>query len=126
MFRGGTVFNSTVGLGGMAATTAQVPDISLADYRKLIQKPLQRSVDMPAEMAQEALEVITMSVDKHTQGPTKNFEAAAQLIKITLDKKFGAAWHCVIGEGFGFDVTYQAKNMVYVYYGTTGVLVFKC
>lgn len=103
-----------------------VPDISTADYRKLIQKPLQRSLDMPAEMAQEAMEVITMSVDKHTQGPNKNYEAAAQLIKVSLDKKFGAAWHCVIGEGFGFDITYQAKNMVYVYYGSLGVLIFKC
>ena len=53
-------------------------------------------------------------------------QAAAQLIKTTMDKKFGAAWHCVIGEGFGFDITYQAKNMVYVYYGTIGVLAYKC
>ncbi|RYY87464.1 hypothetical protein EON63_03955 [archaeon] len=53
-------------------------------------------------------------------------QAAAQLIKSTLDKKFGAAWHCVIGEGFGFDITYQAKNMVYIYYGTIGILAYKC
>jgi dynein light chain 4, axonemal len=107
------------------AAEIKVPDLSLADYRKLTQKPLQRSVDMSAEMAQEALEVITMSVDKHTQGPNKNYEAAAQLIKISLDKKFGAAWHCVIGEGFGFDITYQSSNMAYIYYGTLGVLIFK-
>lgn len=83
-----------------------------------------QTLDMPAEMASEALEVITMSVDKHQA--TKNYEAAAQLIKTSLDKKFGAAWHCVIGEGFGFDITYQAKNLVYVYYGTLGILIFKC
>ncbi len=53
-------------------------------------------------------------------------QAAAQLIKTTMDKKFGAAWHCVIGEGFGFDITYQSKNMVYVYYGTIGILAYKC
>ena len=53
-------------------------------------------------------------------------KAAAQLIKTTLDKKFGAAWHCAIGEGFGFDVTYQAKNMVYIYYGSIGILAYKC
>jgi dynein light chain 4 len=53
-------------------------------------------------------------------------QAAAQLIKTSLDKKFGAAWHCVIGEGFGFDITYQAKNMVYIYYGTIGILAYKC
>lgn len=53
-------------------------------------------------------------------------QAAAQLIKTTMDKKFGAAWHCVIGEGFGFEITYQAKNMVYVYYGSIGILAYKC
>ncbi len=46
------------------------------------------------------------------------------MIKTTLDKKFGAAWHCAIGEGFGFDVTYQAKNMIYVYYNTIGILSY--
>ena len=48
------------------------------------------------------------------------------ILKITLDKKFGAAWHVCIGEGFGFDITYQAKNMVYVYYGQIGVVAYKC
>ena len=43
-----------------------------------------------------------------------------------MDKKFGAAWHCAIGEGFGFEITYQAKNMIYVYYGTIGILAYKC
>jgi hypothetical protein len=113
---------------------------------------------MSAEMASEAMEVITMAVDKHVA--TKNYEvnwsgrvrvrawvwdlrlpsvsrrfthrplpllqAAAQLIKSGLDKKFGAAWHCVIGEGFGFDITYQAKNMIYIVYGTIGILAYKC
>eukprot|EP01039_Chlorochromonas_danica_P017272 gene17272-20552_t len=74
-------------------------------------KAIMKSVDMTQDMASEAMEVITMSVDKHQA--TKNYEASAQLIKATLDKKFGAAWHCAIGEGFGFDITYQAKNMIY-------------
>eukprot|EP01033_Poteriospumella_lacustris_P018433 gene18433-13260_t len=87
-------------------------------------KAIMKSVDMTQDMASEAMEVITMSVDKHQA--TKNYEASAQLIKATLDKKFGAAWHCAIGEGFGFDITYQAKNMIYVYYGSIGILCYKC
>lgn len=98
--------------------------ISDQDYRKLVSKALTRSMDMSAETAMESMEIITMSVDKHQA--TKNYEAAAQLIKSTMDKKFGAAWHCAIGEGFGFDITYQSKNMIYVYYGQIGVLVYKC
>ena len=53
-----------------------------------------------------------MAMDKYMQ--VKNFEAAAKLIKDTMDKKFGAVWHCAIGEGFGFDITYQQRNMIYV------------
>jgi Dynein light chain type 1 len=53
-------------------------------------------------------------------------QAAAQLIKHSLDKKFGASWHCAIGEGFGFEITYQQRNMIYVYYGQLGVLAYKC
>eukprot|EP00341_Mesodinium_pulex_P001765 CAMPEP_0116932140 /NCGR_PEP_ID=MMETSP0467-20121206/28248_1 /TAXON_ID=283647 /ORGANISM="Mesodinium pulex, Strain SPMC105" /LENGTH=102 /DNA_ID=CAMNT_0004612741 /DNA_START=41 /DNA_END=346 /DNA_ORIENTATION=- len=102
----------------MAAVT--IPELSDQDYRKLTAKALTRSVDMSMEMSMESMEIITMSVDKHQA--TKNYEAAAQLIKTTMDKKFGAAWHCVIGEGFGFEITYQAKNMVYVYYGSIGIL----
>ena len=51
----------------------------------------------------------------------------AQLIKESMDKKFGATWHVCVGEGFGFEVTHQAKNLVFVYYGPTlGILSFKC
>jgi hypothetical protein len=79
---------------------------------------------MTTEMASESMDIITTAIEKQSQ--TKNYEAAAQSIKLQMDKKFGAAWHCAIGEGFGFDITYQAKNMVYVYYGQIGVLAYKC
>ena len=100
-----------------------MPDISDADYKKLVQKTLTKSCDMTTEVMQEAMEIITMGLDKHLA--TKNYEAASQLIKASLDKKFGVSWQCVIGEGFGFDITYQEKNMIYVYYGNVGVLCYK-
>ena len=78
---------------------------------------------MAPEMFAEAVELITMAVDKHVT--SKNYEAAAALIKNTFDKKFGTHWHCVIGEGFGFQVTYQQRHLVYVFYGQLGVLVYK-
>jgi hypothetical protein len=79
---------------------------------------------MTMEMANETMEIVTMGVDKFQAA--KNYEASCQLIKTTMDKKFGASWHCIIGEGFGFDITYQSKNMVYVFYGNIGVLCYKC
>lgn len=71
-----------------------------------------------------------MSASPHCYCPlaTAPFcQKAAQLIKDTMDKKFGATWHVCIGEGFGFEVTYQARNLLYLYYNAKlGVLVFKC
>lgn len=43
-----------------------------------------------------------------------------------MDRKYGKSWHCIIGEGFGFNVTYEMKNVLYMFYnGTLAILVFK-
>lgn len=94
------------------------------EFKKVLQKPLVANEDMPTEMAQEVIEIITAAVDKFLS--TENYEKAAHTIKESLDKKFGPNWHCCIGEGFGFDVSYNSKNMMYVYYGEKlGILAFK-
>lgn len=79
--------------------------------------------DMGPEMLAEAVELVTMAVDKHLT--SRNVEAAAAMVKTSFDRKFGQHWHCVIGEGFGFEVTYQQKHLVYLFYGTLGVLCYK-
>jgi dynein light chain 4 len=91
--------------------------------RKLMTKPLVKYHDMTPEVFAEAVELITMAVDKHVT--SKNYEAAATVLKNTFDKKFGSNWHCIIGEGFGFEVTHQHMQLVYVFYGQVGVLCFK-
>ena len=55
------------------------------------------------------------------------FQAAAKMIKESLDKKFGSSWHAVVGEGFGFELTHEVKNLLYMYFGgTVAVCVWKC
>ncbi len=92
--------------------------------RKLMTKPLVKQHDLAPEIFAEAVELITMAVDKHCV-TTKNYEMGAMVLKNTFDKKFGSNWHCVIGEGFGFEVTHQHRQLVYMFYGTVGVLCFK-
>ena len=41
-----------------------------------------------------------------------------------MDRKYGPQWHCAIGAGFGFDVTYQQPN-AFAYYGKIGILLFR-
>ncbi|GFH51384.1 Dynein light chain 4, axonemal [Chaetoceros tenuissimus] len=98
-------------------------EVDQEELKKLQTKPLIKYSDMPTEMGGEAVEIITMAIDKHQA--KKNYESAAQMIKNTMDKKFGSTWHCIIGEGFGFDVTCQRKYLLHIYYGCTGVLCYK-
>lgn len=43
-----------------------------------------------------------------------------------MDKKFGSAWHVAVGEGFGFEVTHDQRNMLYMFFGgNVGVLIWK-
>lgn len=52
---------------------------------------------------------------------------AARTIKETLDKKFGTYWHVIVGEGFGFEVSYETKNMLYMFFGgNIAIVIWKC
>jgi Dynein light chain type 1 len=54
-------------------------------------------------------------------------QKAAQAIKEAMDRKFGPNWHAIVGEGFGFNVTFNKHQMQYIYYGEKlGIVVFKC
>lgn len=56
-----------------------------------------------------------------------NNEAAAKMIKESMDKKFGSSWHAVVGEGYGFELTHEVKNLLYMFFGgTVAVCVWKC
>jgi len=54
-------------------------------------------------------------------------QTAARMIKETMDKKFGASWHVVVGEGFGFEITHEVKNLLYMFFGgNMAIIVWKC
>ena len=71
----------------------------------------------------KVLEICVNACEKHTS----NNESSAKLIKESLDKKFGQAWHVVVGEGFGFEVSYELKNLMYMFFaGNLAVCAWKC
>ena len=84
-----------------------------------------KSHNFSIAVSTEAVEIVTMQIDKYQS--SKNWEAAARTIKEMMDKKFGQYWHCCIGEGFGFNMTYQQRNLLFMYYGEKlGILLYKC
>jgi dynein light chain 4 len=49
------------------------------------------------------------------------------MIKETMDKKFGASWHAVVGEGYGFEITHEVKNLLYMFFGgNMSIIIWKC
>merc|ERR1712187_145812 len=95
--------------------------------RKLMQKATVKQTDMEAELLSNALDVVTGSIDKHTLPEGVNMEAAARLIKDTLDKQYGFNWHCVIGQGYSFDVSAENGTLLYVFHQTEYAMsIFKC
>lgn len=49
------------------------------------------------------------------------------MIKEVMDKKFGPAWHAVVGEGYGFEISYECKSLLYMFFGgNVAICIWKC
>eukprot|EP00128_Syssomonas_multiformis_P014968 Colp12_sorted_trinity150504_noHs@2344 len=109
---------------GAAAPQAQGEnETGGGDIRKNQNIPLIRHSDMVDEMRVETMELCVTAVEKF---PNNN-ENAARMIKETMDKKYGSSWHVVVGEGFGFEITHEVKNILYMFFGgTLGIVLWKC
>lgn len=46
-------------------------------------------------------------------------------VKKELDRRFGIAWHVIVGKNFGSYVTHESKHFIYFYVGPLAFLVFK-
>ncbi|KAK5645561.1 hypothetical protein RI129_006861 [Pyrocoelia pectoralis] len=84
--------------------------------------PLVRNSDMIDEMKLESVEIVVTACEKHSA----NNELAARMIKEQMDKKFGPPFHVVVGEGYGFEITYECKSLLYMYFaGTLAICIWK-
>jgi dynein light chain 4 len=81
---------------------------------------------MPIDIQSEAVDLIVSAIDNSKQNNTSH-EAAAKQVKEAMDRKFGASWHCVVGEGFSYGCTSEEQSLLVVFYqGNLSVLLFKC
>eukprot|EP00758_Cryptobia_borreli_P002826 Tbor_TRINITY_DN3324_c0_g1::TRINITY_DN3324_c0_g1_i1::g.23434::m.23434/K10412/DNAL4; dynein light chain 4, axonemal len=84
--------------------------------------PIEKLSDMSEEMKAECKDTVVNALEKYPS----NYESAAKFVKEQLDKKFGSPWHCVLGEGFGFEITYELKHLMYMYHkGYIAIVIFK-
>ncbi|GBG27250.1 Dynein light chain, cytoplasmic [Hondaea fermentalgiana] len=99
------------------------PVYKMEGWSKFRQTPQIKSCDMVLEMETESRDVIVMALDKYLS--SHEYEVTS-LIKSNMDKKFGGPWHVIIGEGFGFDVVHQARQLIHVHYQNVSCLCYKC
>jgi len=53
-------------------------------------------------------------------------ELATKNIKEVLDKRYGPAWHVIMGEGFAYDISVQSGAYMLMFYnGNIACLIFK-
>eukprot|EP00899_Mesostigma_viride_P006412 jgi/Mesvir1/15772/Mv03341-RA.1 len=91
-------------------------------YLKMAKYPLIKHSDMIEEVRVEAVEMVITAVEKYSS----NYEMAARTVKEQMDKKFGAPWHCVVGEYFSFEITCEVKNLLHIYTaGYIAILLWK-
>ena len=109
----------------MTSSNLNASNLTAAQYKDLVKsftKSIIKKVDMSAELQSEAIDIMIAQVDEKKG----NYEAAAKSIKEIMDRKFGPSWNCIIGEGFGYECTYEKNNMILVYYlGKIAILLFK-
>ena len=107
---------------------AEIPAFDLKEFNKWKEQTMiVMQSDMSPEIENEVKLFISSGIEKWSGASGVDVINACKSIKDSLDKQLGPSFHCVMGEGFSFEVTAQAKSSLYVFFaGKLGVLVFKC
>mmetsp|Transcript_31057 Transcript_31057/g.68955 ORF Transcript_31057/g.68955 Transcript_31057/m.68955 type:complete len:108 (+) Transcript_31057:226-549(+) len=104
---------------------APSPDVAFEDMEAFLRAAkytLVKYTDMHVEMKEEAMDICITAVEKYPN----DTEKCTQMIKDQMDKKFGAPWHVVVGKGFSYEITYEVRNILYIFVaGRTAVLLWK-
>ena len=106
----------------------ELPEVNIEDFTKWAQKTaIIKESDMEQQMQIDARDFVTMGIEKSSGASGVNIEAACKFVKENMDRQFGPSWHCIMGEGFSFEVTRQSKATLYMFYGgNIAILLFKC
>ncbi|KAN0064285.1 Dynein light chain [Thecaphora frezii] len=97
-------------------STAQAPASAAAAPVKAIIK----NVDMAEDMQQQVIELASDALTKFSVE-----KDIAAHVKRTMDQKFGATWHAVVGKNYGSYVTHETKHFIYFYLGQIAFLLWR-
>jgi dynein light chain 4 len=101
----------------------QVVAVVEEEDKKVWNYPLIKYSDLPEETKIEILDTCISAVERYVT----ELDKACQYIKEEMDRLYEGIWHCIIGESFGFEVTYELTNFMYAFHlGNVGILLWRC
>ncbi|KAJ8978035.1 hypothetical protein NQ317_013563 [Molorchus minor] len=65
---------------------------------------------MPEDTKSDAIDLVVTACEKFSSS-----SRAARMIKEEMDKKFGAPFHVLVEEGFGFEISYIQSRTCYMF-----------
>ncbi len=71
---------------------------------------------------EEALDIVLNACEKFPWDSSR----IAQYIKTQLDDRLGASWHVAAGEAFSFELAFEGDSLLYLFYGSLGIVAWKC
>ena len=106
----------------------ELPPLDIEYFNKWrITNAIIKECDMDAQTKTEAEEHVRTGIERYTGAEGLDILAASKFIKEQMDRQFGPTWHCIIGEGYSFEVTRQQHSTLLMYYGGIyAILLFKC
>ncbi|GMJ08411.1 hypothetical protein HRI_004510300 [Hibiscus trionum] len=85
-------------------------------------KAVVRETDMPMEMQSRVMELAYQALDLHE---VSDCQSIARYIKQKFDEAYGAAWHCVVGKGFGSCISHLYGTFIFFHVEIMEFLIFK-
>ena len=84
----------------------ELPPFNLDEFNKWKEgKIIVKETDMDPLVEQEAKYFVSGGIEKASSATGVDIEAACKFVKENMDRQFGPTFHCVMGEGFSFEVT---------------------
>ena len=88
----------------------ELPPFDPVDFKKFTDgKSVVKDSDMDKLVLDEAIQHIAAGIEKASGATGVDIKAACKLVKEMMDRQYGHSFHCVMGEGFSFEVTRQAN-----------------
>lgn len=84
--------------------------------------PIVKHCTLGTDASDEALDIILAACELL---PWDNL-GISNHIKNHLDDRLGTPWHVVVGESFGFEITSEGGDLMFVYYGSLAIMAWKC